>query len=1122
MAVVFSVRGPPTSPRFDGGRASGRKGPQGSQATTREDAPVMNPNLRSPRHRRWSATLLALIAFVALAGALPALIADRDTGGLPESALPGARQTAEADRPNGSASDLPPASGASVASPASGARNETADANRAGINQPPTPPDAASGTGPAAPDTRSPVTRIDRDLESGDLTPDDWGLNAARLLADQTNLPDGYRMAESDTRWDATLLMTRLREGWIALTSETQDSIIAMGFSVGEGDVLMSPIRADARYPAIACTYSTDHFDIHYDSTTLGWSGSCGVDVTSTPEYARTTGTYFETAYDVEVNDLSWTAPPSDGGLVSPGCSPSGGNGKYDVFVSQPPELTDAINSGGAWAYTQTTCRAQTGTASLGDNEASGARVETWAYSSMIQLTSNPIPLGVTIASYLDQIASHEFNHALQFGYSIWGGSWAQEATAEWMMTQVNPATANYFFNSHLLGFPDLALTSTSGPGVASLRIYASWIFMQYLSEHWGGHERIREVWEELVTTSDLAKAIDNVLAGQGSTLDAVYRDFAVALRVMSADPGNGIYSLSQSAAWPAGFGFRELGVEGGIPFTGTPAIPYDSRTAPTSNHRLEPRGTDYIAITDTTGLPFKICISQVEATATMAVSLVKQKSGNPVAEVAPLAGTPPCTQVDDAPEWDSFTLVISYVSKGVEANLNYYIEVALAAFSGPSNSWYFAEGYTGPGFQEYLDIQNPGESPANVTIDYQLNGGGTATTGFVLDPKKRRTIDVNDVAFGVGPDKEVSAKVTSTDQPVVAERPMYFNYGGKYNGGHIALGARAPNTTWYFAEGYTAPGFDEYLTLQNPNPTPVTATIEYQRDDGAMAPYLRLLPATSRTTITVHDIAANGGATRGHEVSTKVTATGPIVAERPMYFNYSGIYDGGHDVVGANAPSTTWNFAEGYTGGGFDEYITVQNPNAVSADVTTTYQFGGGGTKTTLLTVPALSRRTITVHAAAEAGRGVDVSAKLTSTQPIVAERPMYFGYTLSATGAAVTGGHDTLGSVGASNAFYFASGETPTSTDEYLTIQNANPTSAKASILYMFADGFVTSKRLTLAANSRTTTAVHNDVGRGKQVAVAVYSDAQVVVERPTYFTKGFGFGSISGGAVVTGANA
>ena len=50
------------------------------------------------------------------------------------------------------------------------------------------------------------------------------------------------------------------------------------------------------------------------------------------------------------------------------------------------------------------------------------------------------------------------------------------------------------------------------------------------------------------------------------------------------------------------------------------------------------------------------------------------------------------------------------------------------------------------------------------------------------------------------------------------------------------------------------------------------------------------------------------------HDFSTKVTCTNgqPIIAERPMYFNYNGVWTGGHDVVGATSPAATFYFAEG------------------------------------------------------------------------------------------------------------------------------------------------------------------------------------------------------------------
>ena len=146
-----------------------------------------------------------------------------------------------------------------------------------------------------------------------------------------------------------------------------------------------------------------------------------------------------------------------------------------------------------------------------------------------------------------------------------------------------------------------------------------------------------------------------------------------------------------------------------------------------------------------------------------------------------------------------------------------------------------------------------------------------------------------------------------------------------------------------------------------------------------------------------------------------KVTSTNGvgILVERPIYFNYASGVGGGHNAVGAPTPARVWWFAEGYTGAGFDEYLTILNPNASPAPVTITYFLGGGGAPVTRsLTVPAASRQTLAVHdPALGVGRGQEVAAKVETSNAggVVVERPMYFTYNGSM--GPVTGGHDAIG---------------------------------------------------------------------------------------------------------------
>lgn len=90
--------------------------------------------------------------------------------------------------------------------------------------------------------------------------------------------------------------------------------------------------------------------------------------------------------------------------------------------------------------------------------------------------------------------------------------------------------------------------------------------------------------------------------------------------------------------------------------------------------------------------------------------------------------------------------------------------------------------------FQEWLTLQNPGSVDATVTITYFVQDGGAEGPRTLSVPAgTRKTVYVNENA---GPDLQFSAQVVS-DQPIVAERPMYFDYNGVWTGGHDVVGHR-------------------------------------------------------------------------------------------------------------------------------------------------------------------------------------------------------------------------------------------------------------------------------------------------------------------------------------------
>lgn len=206
------------------------------------------------------------------------------------------------------------------------------------------------------------------------------------------------------------------------------------------------------------------------------------------------------------------------------------------------------------------------------------------------------------------------------------------------------------------------------------------------------------------------------------------------------------------------------------------------------------------------------------------------------------------------------------------------------------SSTFYFAEGYTGIDFAEYLCLGNPDSVATTADVTYFFSDGTTRAASYDVPATGRTTINVNSE---VGPGKEVSIQVFSNTAGIVAERPMYFDYQRAWTGGSNVVGTNSSATTWFFAEGTTRDDFNEFLCLQNPGNVIAHVTITYYATSGQAINKSWAVSANSRLTVNVN---ADAGADQ--DISARVSSDSPIIVERPMYFDYNG-WTGGHAVVG-------------------------------------------------------------------------------------------------------------------------------------------------------------------------------------------------------------------------------
>jgi hypothetical protein len=351
---------------------------------------------------------------------------------------------------------------------------------------------------------------------------------------------------------------------------------------------------------------------------------------------------------------------------------------------------------------------------------------------------------------------------------------------------------------------------------------------------------------------------------------------------------------------------------------------------------------------------------------------------------------------------------------------------------TGPTNqptTIYFAEGYTGrfatngkADFDEFISVLNPDNFTKTVTFTYQLEPGSvapiTTTTTFVTQIGPNTDI-LRSVNGDVGNDQFVGAIVSSNGR-IAAERIINRTSPSGPLDADSSLGNTMPGTTWYFAEGYTGASFQEYLTVMNPNTSPVSYTVTFLPPGTPAASPLQVsftVPAMGRDTQNIRrlylpflpaGVAAAGG---GQSIGMLVTSSAPIVAERVEYWgDGSGSAKFGASAKpGATAPQTQYIFAYGSNPGATpsgtlgpaqsandESYITVINPGAAGgSDATVLVKFYDStgtfiGSKS--ITVSPQTRETVVVNQVIPVLSG-PYYAIVTSDLPVFAEKPNYVG---------------------------------------------------------------------------------------------------------------------------------
>ncbi len=297
---------------------------------------------------------------------------------------------------------------------------------------------------------------------------------------------------------------------------------------------------------------------------------------------------------------------------------------------------------------------------------------------------------------------------------------------------------------------------------------------------------------------------------------------------------------------------------------------------------------------------------------------------------------------------------------------------------------------------------------------------------------------------------------------------------------------------TWYLAEGSTAWGFSEYISIANPNNTAVNCAVTYNTTGGPVNGPNVPLPPYSQATL---DPAALLGS---QDFSTRVTCLEGrnIAVDRTMTWTGSGTTNPeGHNSVGVTAPSTNWYLPEGSSEWGFESWLLIQNPGHADATCNVTYMIEGGAPQTITRTVPANSRRTYSMED--DIGRK-DASIMVESNLPVIPERAMYRNDRRE--------GHDSIGTTTAAHDYYLAEGTSAWGFATYVLVQNPNPTPTEVTVTYMTPAGPKPQVPFNMPANSRRTIRV-NDQLPNTDFSTRVTGSMPIIAERAMYWNNGTG---------------
>lgn len=236
------------------------------------------------------------------------------------------------------------------------------------------------------------------------------------------------------------------------------------------------------------------------------------------------------------------------------------------------------------------------------------------------------------------------------------------------------------------------------------------------------------------------------------------------------------------------------------------------------------------------------------------------------------------------------------------------------AGITSPQLEWFLAEGSTGPYFDTFVLIANPGTVEAIADVTFLMPDGTTIVTEKRIPPASRYNVWIDfegatDAERAILSNTAVSTTVrVRNGVPVVVERALWWpGSPATWHEAHASAASDRTSTRWLLAEGESGGvnATETYVLVANTSPHDGQVRVTLLFEDGTTAVGTYGIGRNSRLNVNPQVDAAFSSLTPGRRYAVLVESSGPtpveLVVERAMY-NDAGAE---HWAAGSNALAT-------------------------------------------------------------------------------------------------------------------------------------------------------------------------------------------------------------------------